>query len=227
MGLAGGPHCIAMCGAACASLSQSSTRRNTSPSPSVALFHLGRMLGYASLGALASSSVAGLAWMSEHSAVFKPLWIFFHVLVLVWGSMLVIYARQPIIADGVSLRIWSRIQSVASTRQGMLTVGGLWALMPCGLLYSALLVSSLTGNIVLGATSMVTFALGSSISLIIGPYLWQKLRSRSQNNDFNKTAGMFINEKLAIRVAGLLLCGLSIWAIWMDITHGSSLWCKS
>lgn len=214
MGLAGGPHCIAMCGAACAGLSKQAGTSGFQ-------FQIGRMIGYAALGAIAASSVAGLAWMSQHSAVFKPLWIFFHVLILVWGFMLLILARQPIIAEGFSLGIWSRVQHLASQRNGLIYIGMLWALMPCGLLYSALLVASLTGHIASGALSMVTFAVGSSISLILGPLVWRKTLQLNQH-----IGSLMINQQIAIRLSGLMLCGLSSWAISMDISHGNSLWCQ-
>ena len=50
MGLAGGPHCIAMCGAACGGLQTSSAGIR------IWQFHLGRIIGYATLGALAAAS---------------------------------------------------------------------------------------------------------------------------------------------------------------------------
>ena len=57
MGLAGGPHCVAMCGAACAGLAQASGEHRQRTLWS---FQLGRLLGYALLGALAAASVQGL-----------------------------------------------------------------------------------------------------------------------------------------------------------------------
>ena len=56
MGLAGGPHCIAMCGAACAGLGQAAGERRNE---AMWVFQLGRVLGYAALGALAAASAFG------------------------------------------------------------------------------------------------------------------------------------------------------------------------
>jgi len=47
MGVAASPHCVVMCGAPCAALTQGSAR-------SSAGFHVGRVLGYAAGGALAA-----------------------------------------------------------------------------------------------------------------------------------------------------------------------------
>ena len=79
MGLAGGPHCIAMCGAACGSL------QKNDGSNRIWKFHLGRLVGYGSLGAVAAGSVKTLAWFSSQTQALHPLWTFFHVLVFMLG----------------------------------------------------------------------------------------------------------------------------------------------
>ena len=56
MGLVGGPHCVAMCGAACAGIARSAGARST---PALLTFQFSRMLGYAAFGALAAGSVQG------------------------------------------------------------------------------------------------------------------------------------------------------------------------
>ncbi len=94
--------------------------------------------------------------------------------------------------------------------------GMLWALMPCGLLYSALLVASLSANAASGAFSMATFALGTSVSLIIGPWFWFKLK-----NGFK-----WIGDSTSMRLAGLFLTGVAAWAIWMDLMHQTKVWCN-
>ncbi len=208
MGLAGGPHCIAMCGAACAGF-----RKERG---AIWKFHVGRLVGYASLGAIAASSVSGLAWFSSQTLALHLLWTFFHVLVLSWGLVLFIYARQPIWADKLGRQIWARVRQLSQLPGGVVATGMLWALMPCGLLYSALLVASLNANAINGALSMATFAIGTSVSLMLGPWLWLKLKSGSK----------WISESVSMRLAGLLLSGAAAWAIWMDLAHQVKGWCN-
>ena len=69
MGLAGGPHCIAMCGASCAGIGQAAAPRSTQ---AIGLFQLGRVAGYSALGALAAASMQGLGWLTVHSAALRP-----------------------------------------------------------------------------------------------------------------------------------------------------------
>lgn len=210
MGLAGGPHCIAMCGAACASL-----QKGRGGVYDLWKFQTGRLIGYSILGAIAASSVKSLAWFSSQTIALHPLWTFFHVLVLSWGLVLLIYARQPTWADNFGRQIWGHVRQLSKMSGGVVATGMLWALMPCGLLYSALLVASLNANAINGALSMATFAIGTSVSLMAGPWLWLKLKNGSQR----------INEGTSMRLAGLLLSVAASWAIWIDLMHQVKVWC--
>ena len=207
MGVAGGPHCVAMCGAACASFNQSTTQPYA-----IHLYHLGRLCGYATMGAIATFAIRSIAWLSSYSAVLHPLWTFFHVLVFFWGLMMLIYARQPIWVDRAGRNIWQHVKKLSLLSGGHFYIGMLWALMPCGLLYSALIIASFNGNPLGGALSMAAFALGSSVSLFFAPWLWLKLKTN-------------MVEPYGMRLAGLLLSSASAWAIWMELTQHSKVWC--
>jgi uncharacterized protein len=84
--------------------------------------------------------------------------------------------------------------------------------MPCGLLYSTLLVASLSANAIEGAVIMALFALGTSVSLTAAPWLMLRLRGARSG-------------AWAIRLAGLALALTSGWAIWMGLTQPTGLWC--
>jgi uncharacterized protein len=210
MGLAGGPHCIAMCGAACGGMQTNNMGLQT------VKFHSGRVIGYAILGAIAAASVNTLAWFSDQTAALHPLWTFFHVLVFAWGLMLLIFARQPAWADRLGRQIWGHVRQFSQLSGGGFLTGLLWALMPCGLLYSALLVASLNANLVQGAFSMATFALGTSVSLMSGPWFWFKLK-----NGFT-----WVGDSNSMRLAGFFLTAVAAWAIWMDVMHQTKVWCN-
>jgi uncharacterized protein len=211
MGLAGGPHCIAMCGAACASL-----QKGQGGDYDLWKFQAGRLIGYAGLGALVAGSVKSLAWFSNQTLALHPVWTFFHVLVFCWGLILLIYARQPTWADNFGRQAWARVRKLSNLPSGVVATGMLWALMPCGLLYSALLVASLSANALNAAFSMATFSIGTSVSLMLGPLLWLKL----------KNGNKWINESASMRLAGLLLASVAGWAIWMDLVHQVKIWCN-
>ena len=211
MGLAGGPHCIAMCGAACAGL-----RKGQGGVYGLWKFQAGRLIGYTSLGAIAAGSVKSLAWFSSQTVALHPLWTFFFVFVPSEGLVLLINAHQPTRANNLARPIRRQGRQLSDMPGGIVVTGMLWAFMPCSLLYSALLVASLNANAVNGALSMATFAMGTSVSLMLGPWLWLKLKNSSQ----------WINEGTSMRLAGLLLSVAAAWAIWMDLVHQVNVWCN-
>jgi sulfite exporter TauE/SafE len=216
MGIAGGPHCVAMCGAACAGIGRANNGANTR---SMWIFQTGRVLGYSTLGAMVAASMQGLGWLSIHSAALRPVWTLFHVAAAMLGMMLLWRARQPVWLEEGARNVWKKVRSTAGGLSGgsasgavPLVIGVLWSLLPCGLLYSALLVAALTSSMFEGAAVMALFALGSSISLMAGPWLWLRLRKQGSGT-------------WAIRLAGLALLASSAWALWMGLVHNTAPWC--
>ena len=211
MGLAGGPHCVAMCGAACAGIARAAPLART-----LWIFQAGRVIGYSILGALAAASMQGLGWLSVQSAALRPVWTLFHVAAALMGLMLLWRARQPVWLENSARTVW---RSVRTATHGMnsgaapLTMGVLWSLLPCGLLYSALAVAAMSGNPLEGAAVMALFAAGSGVSLMAGPWLWLRLRGTGDQG------------KWAIRIAGLALFATSGWALWMGLVHDTAPWC--
>ena len=200
MGLAGGPHCVAMCGAACAGLAQAAGARR---GQALTAFQLGRLLGYSLLGALAAASVQGLGWLTTQSAAIRPVWTLLHLA-----------ARQPAWLDQAARRLWAKVRAFNDRygRAAPWMVGMLWALMPCGLLYSALMVAALTSTPLDGAMTMALFALGSSVSLWAGPWLWLRLQTLGDG-------------AWGMRLAGLALFSVSAWGLWMGLVHDQAPWC--
>jgi uncharacterized protein len=210
MGLAGGPHCIAMCGAACAGIGRSGDKNTRS----MWIFQFGRLVGYSTMGAVAAMSMQSLGWLTVHAAPLRPLWSLVHVAAALLGLMLLWQARQPAWLENAARKVWSQVRNATGNVQGgaPLVIGILWSLLPCGLLYSALLVAALTGNVVEGAAVMALFALGSGVSLMLGPWLWLRL-------------GAHGSGQWAIRVAGLVLFSTSVWGLWMSLVHNTAPWC--
>lgn len=222
MGLAGTPHCLAMCGASSAAVT-GSTRS------AMMGFQLGRLFSYAAAGGLAAASVGLLAQWGQASALLRPLWVLLHVAALLLGLALLWRGRQPAWLEGVGQRISNGIRPAvtvsanglrgggkvfaAPARAGML--GLAWAAWPCGLLQSALLVSALASGPAQGAAVMAVFAMASGLGLALGPIFWVKLQGRGSDG----TAGM----RWSVRLSGLGLAIASGWAlghgVWAQIAE--------
>ena len=211
MGLAGGPHCVAMCGAACAGIGQvAGNRQNTA----LLSFQAGRWLGYSVMGGLAAFSVQALGWLTVESAALRPVWSMLHVAAAVLGLLLIWQAKQPVWLDQSAQNLWAKSRQLNSNlgKVAPIVVGVLWAFMPCGLLYSALMVAALTGNMLEGAITMACFALGSGVSLGLAPWMLLKLKNLGDG-------------AWGIRLAGLALVLTSSWALWLALAHNQAPWC--
>lgn len=235
MGLVGGAHCLAMCAAPCGAL----TRRAAASGQAAAAqpqpimwgaraaahratyrtwaFHIGRLSGYSALGGTAAFAMEQLAWLTQHTAALRPAWTLLHAAVLAWGLLLLIQARQPAWVDEVGRTVWRRVKPAVEAPGGLWLAGAAWAFMPCGLLYSALLVAALSGGPLEGALTMAMFGAGSAVWLIAGPWAFARLRERIH----------LLRDTWGTRFAGLLLVAMGAWALWMDVMHQQqAFWCR-
>ena len=220
MGVVGGPHCLAMCGAACLGVSRWPTR---SALHNLLLFQLGRILGYASLGALAATSMTSLGWLSVQSAAFRPIWSMVHVAAVLFGLLLLWRGEQPVWLTQTAHQLWQRVASPAKREAlqqrayGPLLLGMAWALLPCGLLYSALMVALFSGSPEQGALVMMMFALGGGLMLTVMPWVWHQLQTTQSVS--SRWSGW------GTRVAGLTLSATAAWGLWMGLVHEQAPWC--
>ncbi len=232
LGLAGGPHCVAMCGCIFNGLSKRGdatilrAQRSMMDAQQLAL-HAGRLTSYVLAGIVANISLGSLRNLAIYSAALKPLWTMTLLAAALLGLSLVIYARQPLWMESATRRMSVSINhalQAASPRfntQGATQryVAGLaWALLPCGLLYSALMVTALANDVVSAALAMAAFAIGSGVSLQVWSFLWQ--RSQSIN-----TSARDWQAKIGTRLAGAALAVFSVWAIAHGLIQGTQAWC--
>lgn len=204
MGLVGGPHCLAMCGSVCNGLNAVGHRQIWS-------FQLGRALSYAVLGALAAAMVQSLAWAGVYLTILKPVMTAILVLVLAWGLMLLIYARQPLWAYGASDWLWHRVRDAGRTPSRSLRLGMAWIAMPCGFLYSAIFLAALSGGAWQGALVMLAFAGATTLWLAVFAKFSRRL------NQWRQAWGQ--------RLAGLLLSLSAAWSLWIHVTETTKLFC--
>ncbi len=226
MGLAGSPHCVAMCAAPAGGVIRlvrahaqpagcASAYREDSPALPHVLFHAGRLAGYAAAGALVAGAMQALGSAGDRVAALQPAMVLLHAGVLAWGLMLLASGRQAAWANGLGHVLAQRLRMRRSPGQGALLAGLLWVLMPCGLLYSALALASLGNGPAQGALAMLAFAGGSGAALLLAPWAWARLRQRMAP----------LGERWSARAAGAVLALLALDALWMDLGRQIARWC--
>jgi sulfite exporter TauE/SafE len=186
-------------------------------------FQIGRLWGYSSLGALAAASMQGLGWLTLQSAAFRPLWSFFHVLLMLLGLWLVWRAEPPVWLGAWTQVIWRRIKPVGQRHAARahfaapLVLGFVWALLPCGLLYSAVMLAALSDGVWQGALVMAAFAMGGAGALSLLPWVLRRWPFGA--------AGLATWGHAGVRLAGLGLAASSGTALWWGLVHNQAPWC--
>jgi sulfite exporter TauE/SafE len=210
MGLAGMPHCTAMCAAPCAAVVRScGSARGTGVA-----FQAGRVAGYATAGAVAASAASWLQrWLSV-APVLQPLWALVHLAALALGLWMLARGRLPMLQRSIGAATnalpggWQRVHGPVRAA----AAGSAWIAWPCALSQSALLLAALGSAGWQGATAMAAFALASSPGLVAAPWLLARLQR------LRPAAGSVDAAVWPIRGAGLMLAAGSAWAL------GHGLW---
>lgn len=179
MGLAGIPHCTAMCGAACAA---------AFPRGVSVWTLLGRAIGYACLGVVAATAAGLVSRWGQQVAMIKPLWMMAQLAMVLLGGFMLLRGVIPEQIDQAGKGLYLRLREgwlarSASWPQPLraswpLLAGLVWALLPCGLLYSALMVAALASRPWEGGLVMLAFALPSGLGVWAAPAMMRWLRGR-------------------------------------------------
>lgn len=169
VGLAGGVHCVGMCGGFVAAL-RMVTPKGVSPLPYTLSYNVGRILSYTIAGALTG-------FMGKIAADYIPLANY--VLSLLSGVMLLLLAcylgqwyTGLTALERVGKRLFSKVQPFAKrflpfkTPLSAFPYGFIWGWLPCGLVYSTLTWSLAAGSAVEGSAIMFFFGLGTLPTLL-------------------------------------------------------------
>ncbi len=173
VGLAGGVHCIGMCGGVISAL-RVVTPANTNPLPYTLSYNFGRISSYTLAGAITGA-------LGQMSASLMP--VLGPVLAVLSGLMLMAlacYLGQWWLGlrhiESLGRHIWKRLQPLSrrfvpfSSPLAAYPYGAIWGWLPCGLVYSTLTWSLASGSALQGALIMLCFGLGTLPTLLVASY---------------------------------------------------------
>lgn len=161
-------HCLGMCGPLNLMVAAQIRKNNLPALQSFGLYHIARIGVYALLGALVGE-IGSLLGLSSHlTTVGGLVSLGLGIVILLIGMMYLgwLSARR---LEGAA-RWWNTAVSFALKQSGwrsVLVMGALNGLLPCGLVYSALLLAASSGHAWSGAWGMALFGLGTFPALLI------------------------------------------------------------
>lgn len=202
MGLLGNAHCLAMCGGIAAAPSFSSEGEGSRALRTL-LQNAGRLASYSLAGAAAGAFGAGFAAAGGSDAMFG-LRTLAALLLLAAGLQVGGWAAFSARLEALGGRLWRRLAPLARRARQSQTLaasfgfGLLWGWLPCGLVYSALVLASTSGSAPAGAATLLAFGAGT----LPGTLLVAGLASRGF---------ALLRGPASRRVAGASLAALGVW----------------
>jgi len=176
LGLFASGHCVLMCGSVSGALmlaTDGSGQRRPSLSMLLAL-QFGRVTSYMVAAALLAGLGASIVQMVDQDAVRWALRALSAATFAIVGLTLLGRARGIDIGFGRAL--WPRLAPIARSLLPVrrlpqaFGLGAIWGWMPCGFVYSVLLIASLGISPLRGAAAMLLFGLGTMPALIASAY---------------------------------------------------------
>ena len=216
-GLLGSGHCFGMCGGIAGSLgalSGGGIGQRALIGPALQ-FNLGRLTGYACLGALAAGVMGMAGEISSFSAY--GLWLrgITAMLVAVIGLNFLFSWRGLSFIEKGGAAIWRKIMPLAtkiSQRHdwiGRALLGMCWGFLPCGLVYTVLITAASTGNAISGALTMFAFGAGTAPAMLGLTMAAPALSS-------------FLSDAFVRKIVGFSLIILALWMIIPLLVAGQS-----
>jgi sulfite exporter TauE/SafE len=217
LGLAASGHCLVMCGGISAALGLA-TARGAQGRPRGALlagYQAGRIASYALAGLLAGGLLGGLVALLDVEAVRRTLRALGAGALLLGALVAFGRVRDPGFALG--RRVWPRLAPlgrrllpVASLPRAF-AFGMVWGWMPCGFVYTVLLIATLQLDAAGAAATMAAFGLGTAPALLAAAFGAQRFAGFAATRATRRLAGGVLVAAAALTLAGPWLAGSAPW----------------
>lgn len=212
VGLLGGGHCVGMCGGivSAVSLSLPGQKPHTGFQFS---YNAGRIASYTCAGVLAGLLGSSSLFLSHLLPVEKALYLLANLMLVALGLYLAGWWRGVLVLEKAGGALWKRIQPLSKkflpvhTAGQAFVLGLLWGWLPCGLVYSVLVVALATGNAWQGGALMLAFGLGTLPALLAMGMAAVRLKR-------------FLQQPGVRRGSGLLVLAFGLYGLSRLVMHG-------
>lgn len=212
VGFLGGVHCLGMCGGIVGGLTFGLEVRHQQSwwrmLPYQLAYNSGRIVSYGVIGALFGT----LGMLLGNLAVFLPIQ---QVLQLVAGLFMIALGLYlagwwfgVVAVEKLGSRLWAKLQPVAKNLTPIKTIrqsfvyGLVWGWLPCGLVYSMLIMAIAAGSALGGSLVMIAFGLGTLPNLLLmGVFAFYFTR--------------FTRHRLVRQFSGALVISMGVWQMYL------------
>lgn len=215
LGLAASGHCIVMCGGIAGALGMA-TATNRAGRPKTALlvaYQLGRISSYALAGSLIGGLLGGVVAVLDIESVRLSLRGLSALALIVAAG--VAFGRVRDHGFGVGRWLWPRLAPLGrrllpvTTQPRAFAFGMIWGWMPCGFVYSVLLIAALAADPWQAAATMLAFGLGTAPAMLATAFGAPHLLRFAGRPRSRQAAGVI-----------LLTCAALTFAVpWLPMNH--------
>jgi sulfite exporter TauE/SafE len=208
LGLAGSGHCLAMCGGVTAALGLA-TARDASGRPRPALLlgcQIGRIVSYSLAGLLFAGALGGVVAFLDVDSVRKALRVL-AALALLFAA-LVAFGYLGNSGPRFGHALWRQLAPLGrrflpiNSLPRACAFGMLWGWMPCGFVYSVLLVATLQQSAVRGAMTMAVFGLGTLPGLFLTALASRRFVALTATRAARRVAGSVLVVSAIVTLLG-------------------------
>jgi sulfite exporter TauE/SafE len=208
LGLAASGHCLVMCGGITAALGVATARRADGGLrlDLLAGYQLGRVASYALAGLLFGGVAGRFIALLDLEQVRVALRAISAAALLAGALVAFGTLRDP--GAGVGRALWSRLAPLGrrllpvTNLPRALAFGSIWGWMPCGFIYTVLLIATITLDPLRGAATMAAFGLGTTPALVAGALGAQRFGRIGRNGAARKIAGGVLLASALLTLAG-------------------------
>ncbi|TCO38827.1 sulfite exporter TauE/SafE family protein [Dokdonella fugitiva] len=208
LGLAASGHCLVMCGGISAALGIATAKRaDGRPRPGLlAAYQLGRITSYALTGLLLGGVLGGLIALLDVESVRRALRALSAAALLLGALVASGWLRDP--GFGIGRRLWPhlaplgrRLLPVASLPRAF-AFGMIWGWMPCGFVYTVLLIAALQLGAARGAATMLLFGLGTAPALLAAAFGAERFARLGAHRGGRRAAAAALLASALLTLAG-------------------------
>ena len=215
VGIFGGVHCLGMCGGVVGTLTLGLSVKHQQSwwrmLPFQLLYNLGRISSYAVIGTLFGLLGMAIGGLDAFLPIQQGLQVFAGVFMIALGLYLAGWWFGIVSIEKAGQVIWQKFQPmvqrltpVENYRQAY-TYGLVWGWLPCGLVYSMLIMALTAGSMLDGALVMLAFGLGTLPNLLLmGVFAFYFTR--------------FTRNIWVKKAAGVSVIALGLWQIYLAFT---------
>jgi sulfite exporter TauE/SafE len=204
LGLAASGHCLVMCGGISAALGIATDKgADGRPRPRLLVgYQLGRVASYTLTGLVLGGVFGGLLGLLDADNVRRGLRVLAAAALLL--GALVAFGRVREIGFGSGRRLWSHIAPLGrrllpvTTLPRSFAFGMVWGFMPCGFVYTVLLIATVQLDAARSAMTMAAFGAGTLPAMLLVAFGAQRFAGFSARPSARRVAGAALLASAAL-----------------------------